>query len=155
MLPKRRHPHRQGVSLIETVMVIVLLSAAAIASSVVLDGQWVAKRGVASVTGEIAQTLSAARNSAITNQAVVRVRHVRRGGIEQLLITEDAGPFGTGRTRTIELGDDTRVRGAPREVRFNPTGNASRGARWTISQSRSMGEVNVSPSDGQITRNYP
>ncbi len=146
---------RRGVSLIEAVMVIVLLSAAAVTSSVMLDGQWVAKRSVTGVTDEIAQTLNAARNTAITNQAIIRVRRIRSGGIEQLVITEEAGPFGPGNLRTVELGSDVRVRGTPRQVRFNPTGTANRGTTWTIRKSRSSGAVNVSPSDGQVTRTYP
>ena len=80
---------------------------------------------------------------------------MRRGGTEQLLVTEAPGPFSNGRTRTIELGGDVRLQGSPREVRFNPTGSANRGMTWTIRQSRSTGTVNVAPSDGQVTRTYP
>ncbi len=136
-------------------MVIVLLSAAAVTSSILLDGQWVARRSVTSVTGDIAETLGAARNTAITNQAVVRVRRLRRGGIEQLLITEEAGPFGAGRNRTVELGSDVRVRGVPRTIRFDPTGSSNRALHWTIRRSRSQGSVDVSPADGQVTRILP
>ena len=136
-------------------MVIVLLSAAALASSLMLDGQWVARRSVAAITGEVAQTLGAARNTAITNQATIRVRRLRRRGTEQLLVTEMAGPFSPGRTRTIDLGSDVRLRGAPTEIRFNPTGSSDRGLNWTITRSRSTGQVNVSPADGQVTKVFP
>ena len=146
---------RDGVTLIETIMVIVLLSAGAVAGSMLLDGQWVPKRNVTGATNEIAELLRAARNTAITKQATVRVRRLRRGGIEQLVITEDAGPFGTGRTRTVELGGTIRVAGSPRQIRFNPTGSSNRALRWTVRQSRSAGEVNVSPTDGQVTRSVP
>lgn len=150
-----RTNHPFGVTLIETIMVIVLLSAAAIASSLMLDGQWVARRSVAAITTEVAETLDAARNTAIANQAAIRVRRLRRGGTEQLLVTEMAGPFGPGRTRTVDLGADVRLRGAPTEIRFQPTGGSNRGLNWTITRSRSRGQVNVSPADGHVTKVSP
>lgn len=150
-----RANHPRGVTLIETIMVIVLLSAAAIASSMMLDRQWVARRSVAAITGEVAQTLGAARNTAITNQATIRVRRLRRRGIEQLVVTELAGPLGPGRTRTVDLGDDVRLRGAPTEVLFTPTGGSNRGLNWTITRSQSTGQVNVSPADGHVTTVFP
>lgn len=146
---------RNGVTLIETLMVIALLAAAAVASSILLDGEWVARRGVTAVTNDVANSLISARNTAIANQATVRVRRLRRGGVEQLLITEDAGPFRTNKSWTVELGDDVRLRGVPREIQFTPTGTANRNLTWSISQSRSSGEVSVAPASGQVNRRLP
>ena len=155
MIRTSQTPFRPGVTLIETIMVIVLLSAAAVTSSMLLDGQWVARRSVTSVTNEVAATLRAARNTAITNQTIVQVRRQRSRGIEQLLISEDAGPFGAGGTRTIELGSDIRLRGRPRTIEFRPTGSANRPLSWTVSRSRSRGTINVLPADGQVTQALP
>ena len=74
--------------------------------SILLDGEWVARRGVTAVTNDVANSLITARNTAITNQAMVRVQRLRRSGVEQLLITEDAGPFRSNQSWIVELGDD-------------------------------------------------
>ena len=155
MLRSKIHCHRSGVTLAETVMVIVLLGMVAVASSFILDSQWSSKRSVATITNEVADSLNAARNSAITNQTRVSVRSVRRHGIAQLIVIEDPGPFSAGETRTIDLGEDIRVGGAPSVIRFNSTGASSRSLRWTIRKSRTVGQVHVSLTDGQVTRSVP
>ena len=149
------HRQRAGVTLIETIMVVTLLAAAAVTSSILLDGQWVARRSVTAVTNDIANSLITARSTAITNQATVRVRRLRRGGVEQLLISEDAGPFRPGKSWVIELGSDVRLRGGPRVIRFSPTGTANRSLTWSIRQSRSSGQVSVAAASGQVSRRLP
>lgn len=151
---KKQH-ERRGVTLIEAIMVITLLAAAAATSSILFDGQWKASRSVTVVTNDVANTLLTARNTAITSQTTVRVRRQRVRGMEQLLVTQDPGPFRSGNSWTIELGGDTRLRGGPREIRFTPTGTANRNLSWTITQSRTTGQVNVAPASGQVTRRLP
>ena len=147
--------HRCGVTLIETIMVVALLAAAAVTSSVLLDGEWVARRSVTVVTNDVANSLITARNTAITNQAIVRVRRQRSRGSEQLLITEDAGPFRDNHRWVVELGNDVRLQGSPNEIQFSPTGTANRSLTWSIRQSRSSGEVSVAPASGQVNRRLP
>ena len=149
------HRSRQGVTLIEAIMVITLLAAAAGASLIRMDNQWVARREVTLLTHEIADSLQTARNTAITNQATLRVRRVRQSGLQQLLITEEAGPFRGGNSWTVDLGRDARLRGAPTEIQFYPTGAANRTLDWTITQSRTDGQVTVTPATGQVARRLP
>ena len=150
--PKTR---RIGVTMIETIMVIALLAAAAVASSILLDGEWVARRAVTAVTNDVANSFITARNSAITNQATVRVRRLRQRGVEQLMITEDAGPFRNNKSWIVDLGDDVRLGGSPTEIQFTPTGTANRSLTWSIRQSRSSGEASVAPASGQVNRRLP
>ncbi len=117
---------RIGVTLIETIMVIALLATAAVTGVILFDGEWVARRSVTSVTNDVANSLVTAHNTAITNQATVRVRRARQSGTEQLLFTEDAGPFRTSKSWIVELGPETRLSGSPTEIRFSPTGTADR-----------------------------
>ena len=146
---------RDGVTLIETVMVIIILAAAAVGSSFLLDGQWTARRGVTSVTHDVANTLRLARNTAITNQSTVRVERQRRAGAEQLVIHEDAGPFRPAKSWTVELGNDARLLGSPRRIVFSPTGTADRNLTWQITRSRTSGQVTVSPTSGRVSRTLP
>jgi prepilin-type N-terminal cleavage/methylation domain-containing protein len=150
-----QHRCRRGVTLIETIMVIVLLAAAAVTSSILLDGQWIARREVTAATNDVAAALIAARNTAITNRAAVRVRRLRNRGLEQLRITEDAGPFGTSKSWIIDLGGDLRLSGSPTEIQFLPTGTASNRLNWSIRQSRSLGRVQVAAASGQVNRQLP
>ncbi len=154
-MPRTRKGKSTGVTLIETIMVIVLLSAAAIVGTIFLDDQWVARRSTSAATGEVEQTLRAARNTAITNQTIVQVRRQRTGGVERLVVTKQAGPFGPERIHTIDLGSDVRLTGTPRAIRFQPTGSADRILEWHINRSSTRGTVNVTPTDGQVSKQLP
>jgi len=151
----RKNQTRSGVTLIETIMVIALLAAAAVTSSFFLDGEWVARRGVTAATNDVANSLITARNTAIINQATVRVRRDRRRGNERLLITEDAGPFRTSKSWIVELGNQVRLRGRPAEIQFTPTGTANSNLTWNITQSQTSGRVRVAPASGQVNRRLP
>ena len=146
---------RAGVTLIEAVLVITLLAAASATSLILMDNQWLARRHVITTANEVADTLVTARNTAITNQATLTVRRVRSGGLEQLLITEQPGPYRSGNTWQVDLGEDVRLRGAPVQIRFNPTGSANRSLTWTITSSQSNAQVTVSPASGQVLRHLP
>ena len=150
-----RNLRRTAVTLIETILVVVLLAASAVTGLIMFDSKWVARRSVSNATNEVANSLVAARNSAITNQATVRVRRVRRRGVQQLVITEDAGPYRQGRNRLVDMGSDVRLRGQPREIRFSPSGTANRRLAWSIRESNVTGRVRVSPTSGQINRVLP
>ncbi|MFK8112668.1 MAG: Tfp pilus assembly protein FimT/FimU [Rubripirellula sp.] len=146
---------RRGVTLIETIMVIALLAAAATTSLLLMDGQWIAKREVTAVSNDTANALITARNTAITSQAIVRVRRERNSGGTQLTIIQDPGPFRSGHQWTMDLGSDAQVSGSPTEIQFTPMGTANRSLKWKIAQSRTSGEVTVSPASGQVLRRLP
>ena len=136
-------------------MVIALLAAAAVASSVMFDGDFVSRRRVKAATNDLAESLIIARNTAIVNQAGVHVQRTRNRGAETLQIREDAGPFRAGKTWVFELGSDIRLVGKPTQIQFTPTGTADRSLNWTLSESGIKGEVSVLPATGQIKRQLP
>ncbi|WP_345327150.1 pilus assembly FimT family protein [Novipirellula rosea] len=146
---------RNGVTLIEAVMVVVLLSASAVASSFVLRPRWSSELSVTGVTLHVADTLMMARNTAITNQADVRVQRIRKDGQTMLAITEAAGPIRDEKIAFFELGTEVTVTGSPTEIRFSPMGSADRDLRWTITQGGVAGEVRVSPTTGNVQSRVP
>jgi hypothetical protein len=141
--------------MIEAILVILVLSGAAIASSFVLDGNWLSNRAVKDLTIEVSQTLDAARNTAITNRCNVRVRRSRANGIEQLEITEDAGPHRGQQRRVVKLGSEVTLRTRPSEIEFTPNGTARRAATWIIAQGRVSGQIVVHPTTGRLTLQLP
>ena len=151
--PQRRL--RSGVTLIEAIMVITLLAAAGTISLYRFDRQWMARRNVTAVTNDVANSLITARNTAISSQSTVRVRRARVRGVEQLRITEEPGPLRNGRSWTFDLGNNARVSGRPREIRFRPDGSSNRRLAWRVRRSRTRGQVQVAPGNGQITRVLP
>lgn len=149
------HRNRFGVTLIEAIMVITLLAAATMASSFVFRSDWVARRGVTDVTNDVAETLLAARNTAVRNQASVRVRRTNFGGVEQLWIVEQAGPIRPGKTWLVDLGEQVKLSGSPIEIVFASAGTADRELEWQVSQGSVSGEIGVSPTSGKVTRILP
>ena len=146
---------RRGITLIETIMVISVLAVAAVTSVVMFDGNWHSRRVATSATNDVANSLTTARNTAITNQATVAVRRMASGGIEHLLITEYAGPFRGSKSWVVELGQDIKVRGGPAEIQFSATGTANDRLQWTIENDGVIGVVSVAPASGQIQRQLP
>lgn len=137
------------------IMVISVLAIAAVTSVIMLDGDWNSRRTAATATNDVANSLTTARNTAITNQATVAVRRMVSGGVEHLLITEYAGPFRDSKSWIVELGNDVEVRGSPAEILFSPTGTADRRLEWTIENAGSVGVVTVAPASGQVGRKLP
>jgi prepilin-type N-terminal cleavage/methylation domain-containing protein len=155
MHPVARDRIRNGVTLIEMIMVISVLAVAAVTSLIMLDGGWNARRKAASVTNDVANSLTTARNTAITNQATVAVRRMASGGVEHLLITEYAGPFRGSKSWVVELGSQVEVSGSPSEIQFSPTGTANDRLEWTVKHADAVGTVTVAPASGQIQRKLP
>ena len=146
---------RRGVTLMEAILVILILSGAAVASSFVLDGNWVANREVKDLTIEVAQTIDTARNAAIANRSNVRIRRTRINGSEQLEIVEAAGPFRGEQRRTVSLGENIRLRVRPSEIDFRADGTAARAAAWTVTQGRVSGQIVVTPTTGRVAVRLP
>ena len=146
---------RRGVTLIEAIMVVTLLSAAALACSFVLDRDWSSSRNVQQVTSHVSHVLLMARNTALANRADVEVRRVRNGNTEQIEIAEFAGPFRAERRSTFDLGDDIRISGSPSRIRFTPESTADRSLQWTIRQGNSSAEINLNATNTQLTTRLP
>ncbi len=155
----QRHPigagRRLGVTLVETIMVVTLLAAAAIAGGFMLDGQWLSRRSATDVTIEVSEALRTARNTAMMNQTVVSVRHDQIRGREILSIIEQAGPMRMGKRWEIDLGDKPAISGAPTEIFFKPIGSADRALEWKIVDGSTAGLVLVTPVDGNVTHKLP
>ena len=147
--------HRSAVTLIETVLVITLLAAAAMSAAVMFDQRWVARRSVASATNDIANSLILARNTAVANRAPVTVRPLRRNGLALLNIEAAAGPLRDAKLWTVSLGSEIRISGSPQSIRFSPVGSTDRGLRWTVQQTQVSGVVTVAARDGNVERTLP
>lgn len=142
---------RNGVTLIETILVIMVLSLASVGGSFLLRGDWLQRRTTTDATSEIVQTLHAARNTAVLNQTNVSVRHLRIGGRERLQVTEAAGPARAGKTWDVDLGSDVTIGGSPIEIQFQPTGTCDRSLQWNLGAATTARVVVVSGIDGRIS----
>ncbi|MGB7325590.1 MAG: hypothetical protein WBD31_12020 [Rubripirellula sp.] len=145
----------KGVSLIETILVVMLLASAMVAGSFMLDGQWLSRRGATDLTNHVHETIAMSRNTAISHQTNVLVRHDNVGGHEVLTIAEEAGPFSPGKKWQVDLGEQLKISGSPTEIWFKATGSADRGLEWKISDGVTAGLVLVTAVDGNVTRKLP
>ncbi len=147
--------YRPGVTLLETILVIILLAAASVAGLILFDGQWIDRRGATLTTTDVANALKTARNTSITTQANVHVMRNVDKGHQQLLIVEDPGPYRDGSKWQIDLGTETRITGNPVEIEFRPDGTSDRKLDWKVSQASLAGEITVLPITGRISRILP
>ncbi len=155
MKSKSHSQCKHGVTLIETILVIILLAAASVTGLILFDNQWVARRGATAATIDTAKALTTARNTSINSQAIVRVTRSTTNGRQQLLIVEDPGPLRNGNSWGIDLGTETKVTGSPATIQFQSDGSADKRLRWRVSQQSVAGEVSVTPVGGQVSRTLP
>lgn len=146
----QRSSASNGVTLIETILVIMVLSLATVGGSFVLRGDWLQRRTTTDATSEIVQTLHAARNTAVMNQTNVNVRHLRVSGRERLQVVEAAGPVRAGNTWEVDLGSDVTIGGSPNQIQFQPTGTCDRSLQWNLGAANT-GVVVVNGIDGRIS----
>ncbi|MEM9825659.1 MAG: prepilin-type N-terminal cleavage/methylation domain-containing protein [Planctomycetota bacterium] len=131
---------RRGVTLIEVILVITVLAAAATIGAVRVSGDFGGQREVDGCTNLLLQSARFARSAAIRNQATVVLSTQRVDGEDALVILENAGPLGPGREMRIPL--SSRVRVNPRSAEFRMNGSARNQVEWTISASPSSGASN-------------
>ncbi len=145
-----RRRFRTGVTLIETIMVIMVLAMASVGGSLIFSGDWLEGRSTTDATYQIVQTMTEARNTAIMNQTNVNVRHLRSGGHERLQIIEEPGPIRVGKAWEIDLGETVAIDGSPAAIQFYPTGSCNQSLQWKLGSSRSTGIVLVNAINGQV-----
>ena len=136
-------------------MVFATLAATTMVSCTIIRNGSTSHNQVTTATNHIAEALITARNTAITNQAIVRVERRTFEGKEQLFVKENGGPNRAEKNWLIELGSRVSVEGSPQELEFMPTGSASQSLTWTIKQTGSEGLVTVASASGQIIRKLP
>jgi Tfp pilus assembly protein FimT len=143
--------YRQGVTLIEAIAVILLLSAAAATSMIYLDNDFLSRRTASAATIQVGEVLVLARNTAISHQTNV---HVSRG-LTQLKIHQEAGPVQAERTWLIDLPAGTKIDGSATDIIFKPVGSANRDLSWGVHHGDVYGKVSVTPISGNVRWSTP
>ncbi|TWT83533.1 hypothetical protein CA13_49980 [Planctomycetes bacterium CA13] len=143
--------NRHGVTLLEAVIVAVLVSGAAVATSFLMNPSWSHRPQVRATTTQIGQVLTMARNMAVKNQTTVIVRR----DTTELFVAEMAGPFRDQQERWISIGAECTLSGSPAEIRFSPMANADQTLRWNVSAGGVNGQVEVNPITGVVTTRLP
>lgn len=145
----------RGVTLIEVVLVVMILGAAAVATSFKTDSQWTDRRESRSATFDVSRLVSLARNTAIEKQTTVNVSYSGRLGSTQIDIVEDPGPLTDGRKWSTQLSSQVAVQGSPRSIQFQPDGSANSTLKWGVVTNSVQGEITVSPVGGTIQTKAP
>ncbi|QDV61780.1 hypothetical protein Mal65_09070 [Crateriforma conspicua] len=149
--PALRHPpkHRRvGMSLIEVTMILIVISGVALIGMTQLDGQWYARRNVRGDAEQLRQALRTIRNTAIEQQADVRVTIDTRN--DQWQIDQAAGPMGPAKQWTIALQSTASLRPTRNNVTFYPTGSADRDVQLRLSDGTVTDEVRITAVSGTI-----
>ena len=145
----------KGVTLIEVVLVVMILGAAAVATSFKTDSQWMDRRESRSATYDVSRLVSLARNTAIEKQTTVHVSYSGRLGSTQIDVVEDPGPLTDGRKWSTQLSNQVIVQGRPSSIQFQPDGSANSAANWSVTTNSVQGEITVSPVGGTIQTKAP
>lgn len=146
---------RKGVTLIEVVLVVMILGAAAVATSFKTDNQWMDRRESRSATYDVSRLVSLARNTAIEKQTTVLISYSGRLGSTQINIVEDPGPLTAGRKWSTQLSNQVSVQGSPSSIQFRPDGSANSALKWGVVTNGVQGEITVSPVGGTIQTKAP
>ncbi len=145
----------KGVTLIEVVLVVMILGAAAVATSFKTDSQWMDRRESRSATYDVSRLVSLARNTAIEKQTTVHVAYSGRLGSTQIDIVEDPGPLTAGRRWSTQLSNRVSMQGGPNSIQFQPDGSSNSALKWNVTTNSVQGEITVSPVGGAIQTKVP
>lgn len=135
-------PRRRGVTLIEALLVVLILSAVAVAGSFSINTQFKPKQLVELDRQHVRQTLRQVQNTAIANRVDVDVVIDTRDNA--LRIASAAGPVGPAVSQTIELDLQSRMRASTSRITFRPDGSVNRDLQLRFEQDRSNSEINIS-----------
>ncbi len=146
--PRPSGRRRDGMSLIEVTMILIVISGVALIGMTQLDGQWYARRNVRGDAEQLRQALRTIRNTAIEQQADVRVTMDTRN--DQWQIDQAAGPMGPAKQWTIALQSTASLRPTRNNVTFYPTGSADRDVQLRLSDGTVTDEVRITAVSGTI-----
>ncbi len=147
--------HRRGVTLLEAILVVLILGAAAVATSFTLNGSSAGRRESRNSTLDVSRMLTQARNTAMQQRTTVRVSYSTVLGINQISVVEDPGPITAGRTWSTMLSPNVKVAGKPNEIQFKADGSANSSLSWSIAADQSVGQIAVAPVGGVIEHQVP
>ncbi len=146
---------RMGVTLIEVVLVVMILGAAALATSFSMRSDWSNRRAAKASTIDVSQLLKIARNTAIEKRTTVHVAYSGKTGAMQVDIVEDAGPLTPGRTWSAPLASEVEIKGKPNPIDFLADGSANSSLQWQVVSDGVQGEVSVTPVGGAVQYKVP
>lgn len=145
------HPlSRRGVTLLEAVLAVVILSVAMVATSLVIGPSFQASTAARISTADAAGRLRLARQTAIAQQAIVDVELVGSRGRQQLVMTVQPNSFDSGSQSSWLVEPKLQITGTPTKLRFAPTGDADTSLRWTVSAADSHRDIQVQAAGGII-----
>lgn len=161
---------RQGVTLIEALMVVLVVTAAFVAAPRVSQG-WMQTTALDGDEQTVLHTLRLARETAIQSAGDVVIQRVQRlhpDGTTRfaLELQLSPGPYsdngswhgagGNTATRFMDhpfwMSSDVAIRQGPNQFRFHPDGTADRDVSWVITLEGVNKTVNVLGTSGWITR---
>lgn len=145
----RRAARTAGVTLVEVVMAVLVLSVAATIGVVTFDGRWSDERQLEVDAQHVRQTLRTIRNTAIAKRTELRVNLDTSGG-SSLRVQQAAGPLGPAAAWTVPLDTTTRLRMSPRTLTFRANGSTDRNANVRLSRGTSSANVDVIAVNGVI-----
>ncbi len=146
---------RLGVTLIEVVLAIMIIGAAALATSFAFDAQWTSRRQARASTIDVSRLLSLAHNTAMEKRTTVHVSYSGKVGAGRIDIVEEPGPLTPGRKWSAPLSPSVSVQGQPNPINFLADGSADSALTWQVAAEGVQGEVYVSPIGGAVQHKVP
>ncbi len=141
---------RRGVTLLEAVLAVVILSAAMVATSLTIGPSFQASTATRISTSDASGLLRLARQHAIVKQTVVDVELIGRAGRQSIVITVPPNSFDTGSQSAWPIEADLQITGTPSKIRFAPTGDADASLQWTVSAADAQRVIQVQAAGGTI-----
>lgn len=141
---------RRGVTLLEAVLAVVILSVAMVATSLVIGPSFQSATAARISSADVAGRLRLSRQTAIVQQAFVDVELIGRRGRQQLVMTVQPNAFDSGSQSSWLVEPNLQITGTPTKLRFAPTGDADTSLRWTVSAADSQRDIQVQAAGGMI-----
>jgi len=143
---------RHGVTLLEAILAVVVLSTAMVATSMTIGPSFLSSTATRNVVSDEAGLLRLARQEAILKKTPVDVELLGRPGRQRLLLTVQANSFDPGSITPWPVDPLVQITGSPNRIRFLATGDADRSLRWECISGNSQRTVQVQAAGGRISQ---
>lgn len=139
---------RRGVTLLEAVLAVVILSVAMLATSLVIGPSFQASTTTRISASDAAGLLRLARQHAIAKQAFVDVELTGSRSRQRIVMTVAPNSFDPGTQSSWPVEPTSQITGGPAKIRFAPTGDADLSLHWTVSSGDARREIRVQAAGG-------
>lgn len=146
----RRARSQRAVTLLETVLAIVILSASLLATTALVPTGFFDRTAARAAAGDVVGILQAARREAMVKRCAVHISLTGRSGAQRILVASEPNRHDSGRQQQWSVDPNVSITATPVRLTFLANGHAQQAAAWQVDGGGQQRIVRVQMAGGRI-----